>query len=884
MMKRLLWLVMIVLMVGCQQNQESAKQPPDPPGNTIDIETYFGRWLYGQDAPSFLYLSGDGTFTCNDPLLFDIEQVTEDSLLIGEWTAADNRVSLRVNYYLANDKAERIRAYIEGDLVEGQLVLMEKRYDKDPAPLVHLDKFVGEWQRTQVHQADTGYISISKNLDSSLSFKAEVNSGGHTGSLSSKAIVVSDKQAVYILEEEELDLETVYFSLTDQGLVVETSPGISNMFGMGVYMDGLYTQDEPVYTNANIMLDTFKTEDRLQILRDLLGEEGFSFMDLVMTSGYQTNDDTLTYSGSVTGVGYGLDIIMTEDDYVYCLISGQGDKETYYTNDPRSKGLMHPDLIQRVRDLSNIRFVYNDLNESMVFEDYVWIRGQYSKPSSWEESIRWERDKGEYIEVIVSQEIFDFKVVALDFDEDINLFPSETLYQQDRLDQTFVMETYHPEGIPSESLMFKDQYGRQYSFVIAERSLRGDLFDLNELIIPLDYQSRNHLIKSRDDSYLEVPYLKNLGESLEAFIPEGWTLMDKIDLDFNGDGYQDQVGVLNKISDDQIGPQDYPRILFALRGGPSGFELDFQDINLVRTADEGGIFGDPYLPLTTDGLDFEINTYGGSAWRWSERTRFTYKDGTWYLKEKEDTYGYEDYVTSYSLDDYSLGLGHRKERSDAFDQMDLGPGEFDLEFTVDLAVMPSLKTYSSQWWLSPSRLGYRHLTDVTTKEGIDPISKEDLELLINDTYNIEDINKDYILFHLRDDEKSKEYLVRYNRHWSSAHVILVTDRFKGQYDSLGQARLGQDGLYYVKNHLLVHEGGSHVEKATLYKLDLYGNHQEVVSLDNQALDGVYPYFSLYIETLEDQLIIRQYKGDSSAYYRINQEDLKVEFLGQVMNE
>ena len=133
--------------------------------------------------------------------------------------------------------------------------------------------------------------------------------------------------------------------------------------------------------------------------------------------------------------------------------------------------------------------------------------------------------------------------------------------------------------------------------------------------------------------------------------------------------------------------QGYPRILFAIASDEKdGYHLDFQDINLIRTRDEGGIFGDPYQPLTVEGLSFTTNAYGGSAWRWSEKNTYTYREGTWFRTLSENTNGYGGYTTSYSKDDWESGVGIRKERSSDFDDMeeDWDSEEYDLEYEVSL--------------------------------------------------------------------------------------------------------------------------------------------------------------------------------------------------------
>ena len=163
-----------------------------------------------------------------------------------------------------------------------------------------------------------------------------------------------------------------------------------------------------------------------------------------------------------------------------------------------------------------------------------------------------------------------------------------------------------------------------------------------------------------------LPSLPQTGAKLVDFIPEGWTLLDSAALDFNRDGHTDYVGVLDASGEDI--PSDTssitPRILFAVAScGENSLRLDFQDENLIRTRDEGGVFGDPYVPLTADGTTFTTNAFGGSAWKWSEAYTYAYRDGTWYLSSAHTTYGYGPIVTEENVDDYETGIGIRRKRS-----------------------------------------------------------------------------------------------------------------------------------------------------------------------------------------------------------------------------
>ena len=194
----------------------------------------------------------------------------------------------------------------------------------------------------------------------------------------------------------------------------------------------------------------------------------------------------------------------------------------------------------------------------------------------------------------------------------------------------------------------------------------------------------------------EVPQLPETASELTGFVPEGWEILDSVELDFNEDGIPDYIGVLQAAMIDKGGYQAYqddPRILFAAAGdGAGGYRLDFQDINLIRTRGEGGVFGDPYEPLTAEGASFTTHAYGGSAWRWSEDYTYTYRGGAWYLTASETIYGYGSYITSYSRDDWDSGKGIRKERSSEFSDMeknwengeDWDSVKYDLEYELPL--------------------------------------------------------------------------------------------------------------------------------------------------------------------------------------------------------
>lgn len=115
-------------------------------------------------------------------------------------------------------------------------------------------------------------------------------------------------------------------------------------------------------------------------------------------------------------------------------------------------------------------------------QEEVTIKALNEKPLSLEDKNTILLDglqKGEeYIEVIVKGEIFDFEQIALLWDESKEeLKEKETVKSIEKLEnQTLVIKTYQPEGIPSEKIKWKSKTGKTYEYIISAKSL-GDTDD-----------------------------------------------------------------------------------------------------------------------------------------------------------------------------------------------------------------------------------------------------------------------------------------------------------------------------------------------------------------------------------------------------------------------
>ncbi|MBS6954457.1 MAG: hypothetical protein KH230_14660 [Enterocloster asparagiformis] len=392
-------------------------------------------------------------------------------------------------------------------------------------------------------------------------------------------------------------------------------------------------------------------------------------------------------------------------------------------------------------------------------------------------------------------------------------------------------------------------------------------------------------------SAVPVPQLPETGLCLEDFTPDGWTLMDSVSLDFNRDGRPDYVGVLEMTGDDV--PLRTPRILFAVAGCQGNFfRLDFQDENLIRTRDEGGVFGDPYVPMTAGDTSFTTNAFGGSAWKWSEAYTYAYRDGAWYLNYVHTTYGYGPFVTSESEDDYETGVGIRRERSlnrELLDAQTPRDGGFDLVYQVRLDDPPNISQAGKRWWLSPYRLTGCPMKNVAIADsvGLDP------SLVKPPTDgNIRFRDENMILYTFTDESGRKNYLACYQEEDQSLTVAAEGTEELPAFDFCcaykGKVYFAAD----VQAHVLIPDdsGTASARSATvaqkLFSMNPDGSGRQEIFEYRLANPGdtisqsYMPYLSMICEITGDEIIVQVYiGGQPHPYYRMNLDGSNVRQIG-----
>ena len=410
--------------------------------------------------------------------------------------------------------------------------------------------------------------------------------------------------------------------------------------------------------------------------------------------------------------------------------------------------------------------------------------------------------------------------------------------------------------------------------------------------------------KDDEDHYRmgKIPLLPIYADDIASFVPDDWILFDHAELDYNADGFIDVVGILHHPFDEDN--CWYPRILFAaLQTSDEKYVLDFQDINLVRGEREGGVFGDPYLPMTAEGNTFTINTYGGSAWKWSESTTFEYRNGDWYLSQEKSRYGYGSVTTDVSFNDYRTGIGIRRLNNDDFENIEVLSHDveerFELEYEVKLDSAPTLNQASQRWWLARERLTTIPAKEIQISAHID-LEKADVPLWYDKglAFTIQYTDETYILYTFRKNENV--YIAICNRDTQTVNVISQAEQggdigavLSEYFHSLVVYR---EKIYYSENvqtTAMIKRNDEIVETdeilcTRVLRMNLDGDGVEVLfQYDNdysegKVLDTYLPYISATPYPSGGELIISLFIGNApNKYYRMNLDGSSVQFIGEL---
>lgn len=459
--------------------------------------------------------------------------------------------------------------------------------------------------------------------------------------------------------------------------------------------------------------------------------------------------------------------------------------------------------------------------------------------------------------------------------------------------------TFETEPIEISDDMAAGQSGESAAEVLAEPSEESAA-----------EPSESEEATSPEQTKLNIPTLPATGCELSDFVAGGWELLDSVELDYNGDGVTDYVGVLQAADQEIDGYWYYSsgfRILFAIASeGPGQYRLDFQDENLIRTREEGGVYGDPYEPLTAEGTSFTTHAFGGSAWKWSEAYTYTYREGTWYLTRSETDYGYGPYTTDYTRNDWERGIRTQKKRSTEFSDMeqyweeDVPEGEevYDLEYEMRLDEPLTLYQAGKRWWLAPDRVTDWEVRRIVLAEGIELLQEmiKSPEKVSHGNY----CDENCVLYTFScggQDNQWKHYLAMYRWQDKSLYVLAEEDSYINGVEVYG------DRIYYsteVIKHIaykFVVKGESIVREEDegigvhLNRINMDGTGKEIIfeylypGANQQLLESEPPYMSLIMDISGGEVVIEVYIGsDPHPVYRMNVDGSNLRQIGQIPKE
>ncbi|MCR4904091.1 MAG: hypothetical protein K6A23_14630, partial [Butyrivibrio sp.] len=145
---------------------------------------------------------------------------------------------------------------------------------KASATEVSQDLFSGKWQRTNCVTGDFATVTIRQNDDNTANVSGFFYDYGNVGSINNATGYYIGDNKLFVLDE---DYETLYLFSIEDGNMKIIQHGAGNM-GDDVTSIGDYTQDEPQYTDADVIENNF-TDEQIETIKTMLDEGGLDYTD-----------------------------------------------------------------------------------------------------------------------------------------------------------------------------------------------------------------------------------------------------------------------------------------------------------------------------------------------------------------------------------------------------------------------------------------------------------------------------------------------------------------------------------------------------------------------------------------------------------------------------
>lgn len=147
------------------------------------------------------------------------------------------------------------------------------------------------------------------------------------------------------------------------------------------------------------------------------------------------------------------------------------------------------------------------------------------------------------------------------------------------------------------------------------------------------------IAQSREDVRLPLHITQTkIYTSIKKFVPKDYLVLDQVDGDLNSDGLPDKIIVLKQKK--EVTEEEKRPLLLLIKQKDGAFKKVAENDNIVLSAGDGGVHGDPYYGISIKKGFFSVERFGGSGWRWNQVITFKYnsKVNNWYLYKTGNEY------------------------------------------------------------------------------------------------------------------------------------------------------------------------------------------------------------------------------------------------------
>lgn len=404
-------------------------------------------------------------------------------------------------------------------------------------------------------------------------------------------------------------------------------------------------------------------------------------------------------------------------------------------------------------------------------------------------------------------------------------------------------------------------------------------------------KKQEYIIKFKNNyEILNSTKLIKKAKTPNEFIPSDWELIDSIEVDFNKDELLDFIGVIeftkNNDNNENEFKDNYPRIFFtAIKTENGEYKLSLQDNHIIRSKYEGGVFGDPYLPIEFRDDSLIIEFFGGSNSKWNEIYTIKYQLGDWNLTEFELTGSIGPYITYNYYDDYETGIGRRQYNSELPEKVEnrvnSGYDSYDLSFNIFVDDVKKLNDYSESLKLYKPDFNEIKVEDIiiSSKLKIEDEMSQKIKESSKNADRLVYIDKKNIVYTFSIKKLNSDFLAVIDR--ENKIVKIVDKAFYNQEsfnNNFENVDVSDGELFYSIIKESEKTSIFQVIKLSLEELDK----KIIISLDyDKKVNEDYFFFGTNLEVNKNMIYFTLYRGELKTFYSFDLENKKLEKIGSI---